>query len=381
MSDHDDLDFNFLGESDAEPPRRSLGRRAAAAGPIARPRPPIGPGPAATPLLRLVSVIAIALALIMIFVFAVRSCGGSSGSAYGNYFKAAAAVGSSSQDVGTQLNSLLTQPDLNESRLERGFQSLIQQQAKATEQAQKLTPPGPMRGPNEGILDAMQLRANGLDQMLRAFQSTASSRDATAAGNLLARAASRLLASDVVWTDLFVQPAQSVMKARGVVGAGEPPSSVFLSNSAFASADTLTATWKRLHGTAGSSTGTTGTGPHGTAIAFIKALPTGTVISNGGNYTLKVTRSLGFQVGVTDSGAYQEVKVRVTLSISQTGFTPLTRVIPVINAGQTITVEFDNLNISTFVQPLALNIDVRPVPHETVLSNNKASATVTFSYA
>jgi hypothetical protein len=75
------------------------------------------------------------------------------------------------------------------------------------------------------------------------------------------------------------------------------------------------------------------------------------------------------------------VNVVVTLSISQTGFTPLKRTIPVINAGETKVVEFDNLNISTFAQPLAMHVDVHPVPKETVLGNNTASATVTFSYA
>jgi hypothetical protein len=380
MSDHDDIDFRFLDQPEPEPQRRSLVRRATIAPPPPRPRPPAPPGPAGAPLLRLRSVIVMAIALIMIFVFAIRSCGGSGESAYSDYFKAAGNVGHNSQAVGTQLNALLTKPDLNESKLEAGFGPLIQQQQKAVEDAQRLTPPGPMRGANQGVADAMILRLNGLEDMLGAFQQTASSRDATAAGKKLAQAAGRLLASDVVWTDLFVAPAKAVMKERGIVGAGEPPGSVFLSNSDFANQDTLTETWRRLHGAAGTSTGG-GTGPHGTAIASITALPTNTPISSGGKYTLKVTRSLGFRVAVTDSGAYQEVNVVVTLSISQTGFTPLKRTIPVINAGETKVVEFDNLNISTFAQPLALHVDVHPVKGETVLSNNTASVTVTFSYA
>ncbi|MGZ4359155.1 MAG: hypothetical protein ACXVZW_05155 [Gaiellaceae bacterium] len=381
MSDHeDDIDFNFFEEPEPEPPRRGLVRRTvvASSGP-GRPRPAAGPAAPAAPLLRLVLLVAIAIVLIMIFVFAIRSCGGSSKSAYNDYFNAAGAVAQTSQSVGTQLNALLTQPDLNESKLESGFVPIIQQQKKALDDAQKLTPPGPMRGPNQGIVDAMLLRLNGVQGMLAAFQQTASSRDSTAAGKQLAKAASALLASDVVWTQLFVDPAQSVMKTQGVVGAGEPPGSVFLSNSAFASQDTLTLTWRRLHGTA--PTGGAGSGLHGTAIAGIKALPTGTVISSGGKYTLKVTRSLGFAVSVTDSGAYQEVNVQVTLAISQTGFAPVKRTIPVINPGQTKVVEFDNLNISTFAQPLALHVDVKPVKNEKTLSNNTASATVTFSYA
>jgi len=100
MSEHDDIDFDFFGDSAPEPPKKRLVRRPTGPrdGGGSPPRHPAGPPHSTTPIVRLVSLIAFAIALILILIFAVRSCETSSESAaYKNYMDKVSRVASDSQ--------------------------------------------------------------------------------------------------------------------------------------------------------------------------------------------------------------------------------------------------------------------------------------------
>jgi hypothetical protein len=56
------------------------------------------------------------------------------------------------------------------------------------------------------------------------------------------------------------------------------------------------------------------------------------------------------------------------------------RKIPVINAGETKTVTFTNINLNgLFGLPTTIKVDIEPVPGETTTTNNSAEYKVIFS--
>jgi hypothetical protein len=98
---------------------------------------------------------------------------------------------------------------------------------------------------------------------------------------------------------------------------------------------------------------------------------------------ITASTDLAFQVAVQDSGAFQEFNVGVTLTIQKSPKPiVLRKKIDVINAGETKTVTFTNINLTNlFGLPTTVKVDIQPVPGETVTSNNSADYKVIFSVA
>ena len=139
----------------------------------------------------------------------------------------------------------------------------------------------------------------------------------------------------------------------------------------------LAAIWQRIQG---ASTGGTPTGLHGNQISSVKALPSGQLLSTTTETTIKVTDELAFEVGITDSGESQEVRVKVTLTIpKQPDPIVKTATIPIIDAGETKTVTFQIGALVPFGEQTTVKVDVDPVPGETNTSNNSYEYPVIFT--
>jgi hypothetical protein len=145
----------------------------------------------------------------------------------------------------------------------------------------------------------------------------------------------------------------------------------------------MTIVWQRIHGAA---TGGTPGGKHGSALGPVKALPDGTELSASGTASdneITASTDLAFQVTVEDSGDFQEFNVDVTLTIQKSP-KPIVKKqrIPVINAGETKTVTFTNIDLTgLFGLPTTVKVDIAPVPGETTTTNNSAEFKVIFSVA
>jgi hypothetical protein len=374
----DDIEFDFFDEPETreDAPRQRSPRRPAGGGPPRRPlRPPAG----FTPLLRLAGLIAFAILIVVLLVFWVQSCqGASKRSAYRKYMQSVSSVGQSSEQTGRELNSLLTTPGLKEPQLEQKLDSFAQQEKQNLSQAQGLAPPGPLRAEHQAVLQALQFRVNGLAGLAEAFRSTSTEKasKAATAGQLLATQAERLVASDVVWDDLFKTPSIQVLQKQGVGGVAVPESR-FLANPDLYSLGSLTRVWQRLRG---ATTGGTGSGLHGTGLISTKALPQGQTLSTSTENTVTASTSLAFQAAVKDTGDNQEVSVRVTLTIQRSPQNIVKHAtIDVINPGETKTVTFANLGQPPFGVRTTVKVDVSPVPGEKTTANNSAAYPVIFS--
>jgi hypothetical protein len=201
--------------------------------------------------------------------------------------------------------------------------------------------------------------------------------DAPEAGRLLAAQAQRLVASDIVWEDLFRAAAIEELRRKDITGV-QVPQSQFVTTADFATQRSLTPIWQRIHG---ASTGGTPTGLHGTGIAGVRVLPSGKSLTAGSEpTTIQASTDLAFEVSATDTGDSQEVGVEVTLTIpKQPESIVKKQTIDIIDPGETKTVTFRNFPTLPFGEEVNLRVDVKPVPGETNTGNNTIEFPVFFS--
>jgi hypothetical protein len=377
----DDIDFDFFEDEPATTEAQStsrvrLPRRGGRGTGMRR---PAGPPHGMTPLLRLLAAIVVLVALFVIFGLLIQSCASTSKhDAYASYMSDAAKIAHSSQDDGAAVANALTTAGAKATAIAANLTGIADQERQNVAQAQKLDPPGPLRPENQQLIEALQLRISGVRGLARSLAQLAASKKTLDAA-VLSEQADRLLASDVVWQDLFKAPAAAEMAKRGVKGVA-PPDSKFVANRQLVTEASMTLLIQRLQG---ATTGGKPTGVHGTNLVSVVAQPGDQQLSTASDNTVTATTDLKFEVTVEDSGDAQEVGIKVTLTLQKdTGGTPVvqTQKIDVINPQQKKVVTFAGINVSGFFAVKShLRIDVSPVPGEVKTENNTASYPVIFS--
>jgi hypothetical protein len=370
MSDREsDIEFDFFEESDTRESAEERPRRRGT-------RPPVRPPTGLTPLLRLVGLISFAILIVLLLILWVNGCREDQRkNTYKHYVENVEKYASQSQRLGRRLNTVLTTPGTKETDVENELSGLAEQQKKLTEQARSLDPPGRLRQENEHMLDAFDLRANGLQGMTNAFK-TISAKKATQAGTELAQQMKRFVASDVIWEDFFKEPTKDKLANLNITGVNVPDS-VFLANSDLATTASMKQVWQRIHGAAtGGSTCT----PRGTGIVSTKVLPSGKELSTTTRNTIQSTEGLGFAVTIENSGCAQEVSLKVRLTIQQSP-KPITKqaTIDLLDPGDQATVEFRDLGLPPLDQATSLTVEVEPVTGEQSIDNNTQSYDVQFA--
>jgi hypothetical protein len=382
MSSRDDdiLDFDFFDEEDApaweepegievQPVPAERGRRRRGGG--------LGPPRNLTPLLRLIGLIALAILVVVLLLVWVEGCTtNAKRDRNETYLADIGAIGNASARLGQQVGTLLTTPGLSAEDLDAKLGGYVQTAETQTQRAQDLNAPGQMVVPNDGAVESLRYRANGLRGLQGAFKDAANEKDASVVGELLLAQTRRLLASDVIWTDSFQEPAKAVLANEGIEGL-DVPSSQFVTTDDLVTQSSLAAIWQRIQG---ASTGGTSSGLHGSGIAYVKALPSGQLLSTQTETTIKVTGELAFEVGVEDTGESQEVRIKVTLTIpKQPDPIVKTQTVPIIDPGETKAVTLSVGALVPFGEQTTVKVDVDPVNGETNTANNTAEYPVIFT--
>ena len=378
--DEDILDFDFFDEEEPpswdEPKEGGQGPPPGGGGP----RPPgrrLQAPRNLTPLLRLVALIGLAILVVVLLAVWIEGCSSDrKRESYSSYMTEIGTIGNASARLGEQLSTTLTTVGLKQEELDAKLAGFVQAAETQVQNAENLDVPGPLHNSNEGAVEALRLRAIGLDGLRTVFEDSADATDAAEVGQLLSAQMRRLEASDVVWADLFRAPAQVVLDEEGIEGV-QVPASVFVPTDDLTAPSALAAVWQR---TQEAATGGTPSGLHGNQIASVRALPSGQTLSPDTETTIKVSTQLAFEVGVTDSGDSQEVRVKVTLTIpKQPEPIVQTQTIPIIDPGETKTVTFEVGTLVPFGEQIAVKVDVDPVAGETNTSNNTAEFPVIFT--
>jgi hypothetical protein len=381
--DEDILDFDFFDEEERpswEEPREWTGppreRGPRDRGPGGR-RPRLRTPSNLTPLLRLVALIALAILVVVLLAIWVEGCTSEAkAERYRDYVAEIGTIGNSSARLGRTLANQITAVGLTREALDQRLGGLIQTADIQIARAESLEPPGPLLRAHEGAVEALQYRANGLQGLRTVFQETTADTEASEAGEALSVPVQRLLASDVIWQDSFVTPATAVLQEEAVEGVQIPPSD-FVATNELTSASALAAIWQRIQN---ASTGGTPTGLHGTGISYVRALPSGTTLASDTQTTIRVTDRLTFEVGIEDTGDFEEVRIEVTLTIPKQP-EPIVRreTIPIIEPGEVRAVRFRVGGTVPFGEEVAVQVDVEPVPGETNTTNNTAEYPVIFT--
>jgi hypothetical protein len=330
-------------------------------------------------MLRLAGLVAFLIFAVIIIVFLARGCASSSKqSSYASYMAKARMLARNSTHVGSELNATLTGTGIKETQLEAKIRGLAAQEQQLVDQARAITPPGPLHTEHDHLIEVLELRQAGLRRLADAFGQTATAHDATQSGQVLASQARLLVASDVNWDFYFRNASKIVLQQQNVTGVNVPDSHT-LGNPDLASTQAMANVWQRMHGAA---TGGSPGGNHGSALVSVTALPDGKKLDPSAGAINRVTTStdLAFQVGVQDSGDFQEFGIKVTLTIAKTP-KPITKskTIDIINAGETKNVTFSDFTGLPFAVPTTLKVDIQPVPGEKTTSNNSAEYKVVFS--
>jgi hypothetical protein len=381
MTERDtDIEFDFFDEPETEEASERV--RTPRRPPPRGPRRPVRPPAGLIPMLRLAGLIAFLILAVVLLVVGIRSCASSSKhDKYSSYVGDVRGIASRSASTGKQLNATLAATGIKETELEQKIKGYAAQEQQEVAQARSLDPPGPLRIEHDHLIEVLQLRASALSRLADAFQQTATARNATTAGRLIADQARLLVASDVNWDYYFKEPTQRELERQDIRDIGGVPDSNVFPNPDLASTQAMMTVWQRVHGAA---TGGSPSGKHGSALGPVKALPDGKTLQEGASASdnqITASTDLAFQVAVEDSGDFQEFNVGVTLTIQRSPRPiVLRRKIPVINAGETKIVTFTNVDINgLFGVPTTIKVDIQPVPGETTTTNNSAEYNVIFS--
>jgi hypothetical protein len=165
MSDREnDIEFDFFEEPDTRETEERPRRRG--------PRPPVGPPTGLTPLLRLIGLISFAILIVLLLVVWINGCREDQRKdAYRDYVEDVQDYATQSQQLGRRLNGLLTTRGTQESEVQSELSGLARQQEQIWNGARGLDPPGRLREQDSHMLDAFDLRTNGLSGMAEVFAS------------------------------------------------------------------------------------------------------------------------------------------------------------------------------------------------------------------
>ena len=377
MSEYDsDIEFDFFDEPETgeRPPAPGRPRLQRPGGP---PKQRQGPG-GIPPTARLAGLIAFGILIIVLLVLWVQSCSGTSTrTSYKNYLGKIAQLAVDSNRFGNSLAQAIATPAIKADDLANKMTSLAQQQQQDAQTAVGIKPPSQLVVQHRNVVEALQLRVDGLTGLARALRAGAGSTKVSETATNLASQTEFLVASDVLWNAKFRLPAEKVMKGDGITDL-KVPASRFLTEQGVDSSTFWTPVVDRLNGNSTSGGNNTGQAV-GTQLLGVTALPKNQRLSPTALNTVVDTTNLGFAVDVKNSGDVQVASVQVTITIKQTKPITATRTIALINPGQTVTVTFKGLTQPQFVVKTTLEVDVQPVPGETNPNNNSASYPVIFS--
>src|SRR3954447_2875662 len=256
--------------------------------------------------------------------------------------------------------------------------------AKLAERAKSRSAPDEVKSSNRYLVDALQLRADGLASVARLLPTALGDQGAGTAIKQIA-AQNRLFdASDVLFTQKYIPGLAKAVKDQGLADDVPIPTVLRSPKGFLPSIDWLrpTSVASQLTGTASTDTTAATPGLHGTGLVSTTVQPSGKSLTPSGTTDIPAQKGLSFDVQVQNQGQNDEKNVTVQVRLSGAG-KPISvdQQIDSIAAGATATASVPLPSLPPTGRPVSINVSVKPVPGEKKTDNNKQTYQAIFTAA
>lgn len=371
---------------DAPPPREPRGPRPPRPEGGRRPRRPAGLPSISTAGLppleyRRLAILggAILGVIVLLLVFAHGCSGASAQSKNRDYFAALdkSALGPSAT-VSKKFHRTLNSRRSSLSILRHHLGAELKTMTQAADAAASTKAPSQVAPYQAALVQALRYRVTGLQCIVSNLDAAWKARGVAGAGGSLAPCVQRLLASDVIYSDSFANPAATALKGLGV----QVPTSAFLSP-----ADVDLATPAGIGAAVARLKPAAVHGLHGTSLVSVVAEPQHLTLVPGSTQInqIKGDSQLVFVVTAQNGGNFREVSVPVKLDLKRPGAATISKTVTIasVDKGATAAVRFTGLfanssSAPVFSKPYTLTVTVVKVPGEHNLSNNTGTYRVQF---
>ncbi|MEA2425914.1 MAG: hypothetical protein QOH13_2324 [Thermoleophilaceae bacterium] len=324
-----------------------------------------------------------AVALILIFLLLKGCASIRKENAYKDYVRQVSAdVQQSQQESDAVFGLLRKQSGQSAVDLQNNVNGFRAEAVKLAERAKGRSVPGELSGTNRYLVDALQLRADGLGSLARLLPTALGDQGAGTAINSIA-AQNRLFdASDVLLTQRYLPGLFKTIKDQGLASNITVPSTLRQPKGFLPDINWLrpTVVASTLTGTASTTTSAATPGLHGTGLVGVTVQPAGTALSPSGTTDVRATKGLSFDVQVQNQGQNDEKNVLVKVTVSGSG-KPISVEQPIdtIAQGATATASVPLPSLPPTGRPVTITVTVKGVPGEKKLDNNKQTYQAIFT--
>jgi hypothetical protein len=289
----------------------------------------------------------------------------------------------SAQQVGTQFFQLLAQGNGGQAQdLQSAISSFRVQAEQQRRQAAGLDVPSDMKGAQQNLLIALEMRRDGLDYIASRVRSALgdSGDVADQAINQIAGQMQVFLASDVVYATRVVPFIHAALDSNEIGGQTVAPSR-FMPSESWLSPETVATALNQQLTSGGSGTASgqpTGPGLHGTGLQ--STAYNGTTLQPSTTNRLTYAPGQDFVVTFTNQGENDEFDVKVTVRISAGAQqVSLTTTVPKIARGQTAEARLPLNKTPPLDSAATIRVQIAPVPGEKKVDNNRSEYPALFS--
>jgi hypothetical protein len=343
--------------------------------------PPRGPGTdRQTLLVRRVAAGVVGLILVILLFLAIKSCRDSAREdAFRNYVRDVGALVQESDQESNSLFQLLTRPGRRSPlELQTQVNTFQSDAAQLVDRANDTDHPSELDTAQRYFVEALELRRDGIGRIARELPTALGDQGREEATSRISVTMRSFLASDVIYNDRFLPTLIGPVKEEGLLGEVTVPRSRFLPDLQWLRPTVVTSRIEAIRG--GGGGGPAAPGLHGTALVGVTAKPGGKALTAAAATDIQVSPRLSFDIAFSNGGEHEERDVTVRLSISGAG-RPLVREqrLPSIKPGEQKTVSIPLAAAPPTGRPVRINVEIRPVPGEKKLDNNKASYPAIFT--
>ena len=343
--------------------------------------PPRGPGTDRQTLLvrRAIAGVGALILIILLFVV-IKGCRESAREdAFRNYVRDVGALVQESDQASQSLFQVLTRPGRRTPlQLQSEVNSFQSDAAQLVDRARDTDHPGEVDDAHRYFVESLEFRRDGMGRIARELPTALGDQGREEATARITVTMRTFLASDVIYDERFSpRLAKAIQEEK--LGDLDVPRSRFLPDLQWLRPTVVTERIEAIRG-GGGGAGPAAPGLHGTALVSVTAKPGGKVLSSGGATDIAVSPRLAFDVALSNGGEHEEREVTVVVTVSGAG-KPVVREqrLPSIKPGEQKTVSIPLAAAPPTGRPVTIRVEVKPVPGEKKVDNNKQSFPAIFT--